>query len=124
MGRIPLKRRLRLRKKLRIRKRVYGTTDRPRLSVFRSLKHIYAQIIDDTMGKTLVSVSTLHPLFKKEVVEKKETKKEKAKRVGIILGKIALEKGIKEVVFDRNGFKFHGRVASLASGAREAGLKF
>lgn len=106
----------------RVRNKVYGTSQRPRLSVNRSLKEIYAQIIDDTTGKTLVSASTRD----KEIVNliAGKTKTEQAKIVGETLGKRALAKKIKEVVFDRGGYIYIGRVQALADGAREAGLKF
>ena len=106
----------------RVRNKVSGTQERPRLSVFRSLNHIYAQIIDDVKGNTLVSCSTLD----KQVAEmvKDLTKKEAAKVVGQEVAKRALEKGITEVVFDRGGYIYTGRVECVADGAREAGLKF
>ncbi len=112
----------RLKRKKRIRKNIFGNQDRPRMSVFRSSKHIYAQIIDDTQGTTLVSASTLD----KEFVEgKTEGKKaEIAKAVGTLVGKRALDKGISKVVLDRNGFLYHGRIKALSDGAREAGLNF
>ena len=112
----------RLKRHERVRNKVSGTAERPRLSVFRSLNHIYAQIIDDVAGKTLVACSTLD----KQVVErvKELTKKEAAKVVGTEIAKRALEKGITEVVFDRGGYIYTGRVESVADGAREAGLKF
>lgn len=103
-----------------VRKRVHGTTAKPRLSVFRSNTHISAQIIDDVAGKTLASASSQI----KEVVEKKGTKKEQATLVGKILAEKAKSAGIETVVFDRNGYLYHGRVKSLADGAREGGLKF
>ncbi|QEK11183.1 50S ribosomal protein L18 [Crassaminicella thermophila] len=107
---------------LRIRNKVSGTPERPRLSIYRSLNNMYAQIIDDVKGHTLVSASTLD----KEVKEKvsKGGNKEAAKLVGEIVAKRALEKGINAVVFDRGGYIYHGRVKELAEGAREAGLKF
>lgn len=106
----------------RVRNKVYGTSQRPRLSVNRSLKEIYAQIIDDTTGNTIVSASTRD----KEIVNliAGKTKTEQAKIVGETLGKRALAKKIKEVVFDRGGYIYIGRVQALADGAREAGLKF
>ena len=112
----------RLKRHQRVRNKVSGTAERPRLSVFRSLNHIYAQIIDDVKGNTLVSCSTLD----KQVAEmvKDLTKKEAAKVVGQEVAKRALEKGITEVVFDRGGYIYTGRVESVADGAREAGLKF
>ncbi len=112
----------RLKRKKRIRKNIFGTQERPRLSVFRSSKHIYAQIIDDTKGSTLVSASTLDREFKESRQEGK--KKEIAKSVGSLIGKRALDKGITKVVLDRNGFLYHGRVKELSNGAREAGLNF
>jgi len=112
----------RLKRKKRIRKNIFGTQDRPRMSVFRSSKHIYAQIVDDTCGATLVSASTLDRDFKENKVEGK--KAEIAKSVGSLIGKRALDKGITQVVLDRNGFLYHGRIKELSNGAREAGLKF
>ena len=112
----------RLKRKKRIRKNIFGSQDRPRMSVFRSAKHIYAQIIDDTAGTTLVSASTLDKEFKDNPVEGK--KAHVAKAVGSLIGKRALDKGISQVVLDRNGFLYHGRIKSLADGAREAGLNF
>ena len=112
----------RLKRHERVRNKVSGTADRPRLSVFRSLNHIYAQIIDDTQGKTLVAASTLDKAVAESV--KELTKKEAAKVVGQEIAKRALEKGITEVVFDRGGYIYTGRVANVADGAREAGLKF
>ncbi len=107
----------RLKNKARIRKKVDGSTERPRLSVFRSGRHIYAQIVDDSVGRTLVSYST---------VEAKLNTKNlgSAKQVGQELGKRALSKNIKSVVFDRSGYVFHGRIKAVAEGAREAGLSF
>ncbi|RLA79387.1 MAG: 50S ribosomal protein L18 [Deltaproteobacteria bacterium] len=118
------KRRLsgRLRRKLRIRKKISGTPERPRLCVYRSLKHMYAQIIDDTVGHTLVSASTLDKELRGKL--SKTGNIEAAKEVGRLVAKRALEKGIKKVVFDRNGFLYHGRVKAVAEAAREAGLEF
>jgi len=115
-----VKRRLKI--KYRIRKKVFGTPERPRLSVYRSNKHIYAQLIDDEEGITIVTASTLS----KELKEKLEgkTKAEQAKLVGKLLSEKALKAGIKTAVFDRNGYKYHGRVKALAEGAREGGLIF
>ena len=107
------------RRKQRIRKKVEGTPERPRLSVFRSTKHNYAQVIDDTVAKTLVTVSTLH-----EGVSTDGKKSDAAKAVGVALAKVCKDKGIEKVVFDRNGFMYHGRVKALAEGAREGGLNF
>ncbi len=109
-------------RKVRIRKKISGTTDRPRLTVYKSLKHIYAQIIDDTVGKTIAFAGTTSKGLKDEVKEDK--KAEAAKKVGTAIAKSALEKGVKQVVFDRNGFDYHGRIAAVAQAAREAGLKF
>ncbi|MBV1816811.1 50S ribosomal protein L18 [Anaerosalibacter bizertensis] len=107
---------------MRARQKLTGTPERPRLNVYRSLDHIYAQIIDDTVGNTIVSASTLD----KELKDKldKTSNKEAAKLVGELVAKRAQEKGIKEVVFDRGGYIYHGRVKELADAAREAGLKF
>jgi large subunit ribosomal protein L18 len=110
------------RRKLRIRRRVSGTEERPRLTVFRSAKHIYAQVIDDVAGKTLAHVSTLHAEVKKGIGE--SDKSDAAKQVGTALAKALLAKGVDKVVFDRNGYLFHGRIKALADAAREAGLKF
>lgn len=107
---------LRERRHFKIRKRITGVADKPRLAVFRSSKHIYAQIIDDTKGQTLVSAS--------DIKAENGSKLEKAFEVGKILSKKAVEKGIKEVVFDRGGFLYHGRIQKLAEGARGGGLKF
>ena len=103
-----------------IRKRVAGDADRPRLSVYRSLNHIYAQVIDDATGKTLASASTLSA----ELKDGKGKKSELAKEVGKLVAKKCVEKQIEAVVFDRNGFNYHGRIAAVAEGAREGGLKF
>lgn len=112
----------RLRRHLRVRKNVYGTSQRPRLDVFRSEKHIYAQIINDDLGSTLVAASSLD----KELSDKIScgSNKEAAKAVGELVAKKAIEKGIKQVVFDRGGYIYHGRVKELAEAAREAGLDF
>lgn len=106
----------------RVRKKVFGTPERPRLNVFRSLKHIYAQIIDDTTGHTLVAASTLDPALKGKL--KYGGNKEAARAVGSLIAEKALAKGIKKVVFDRGGYIYHGRVKELAEAAREAGLEF
>ena len=105
----------------RVRAKVEGTTSRPRLCVFRSLNHIYAQVIDDLKGHTLASASTLDPEIKSETVGKVKTGK--AELVGSVVAKRALSKGINQVVFDRGGYKYHGRVKALAEAARQAGLK-
>ena len=112
----------RLKRHERVRSKISGTPERPRLCVFRSLSHIYAQIIDDVAGNTLVSCSTLDKAVAESV--KELTKKEAAKVVGTEIAKRALEKGITEVVFDRGGYIYTGRVECVADGAREAGLKF
>jgi large subunit ribosomal protein L18 len=114
------KKNLRARRKVHIRKRVEGITGRPRLSVYRSLNHIYAQVIDDVSGKTLASASTLSA----ELKDAKGKKKEQAKEVGKLVAKKCQEAKIEAVVFDRNGFMYHGRIAAVAEGAREGGLKF
>jgi large subunit ribosomal protein L18 len=112
----------RLKRKRRIRKKIAGTPQRPRLSVFRSARHIYAQIINDSEGRTLMAASTVETRAKE--APKFENKIAAAKFVGKLIGERALEIGIKEVVFDRNGFLYHGRIKSLSEGAREAGLIF
>lgn len=118
----PVKNEARLRKHLRVRKKVKGTSERPRLNVFRSLNHIYAQVIDDTTGTTLAAASTLDEAIKGTV--KSGGNKEAAKAVGKLVAEKAAEKGIKAVVFDRGGYIYHGRVKELAEAAREAGLDF
>jgi large subunit ribosomal protein L18 len=113
----------RLRRKKSIRKKVFGFSERPRLCVFRSARHIYSQIINDATGQTLVSASTLTAELSEDL--KKTTGNVKAsKQVGVLLAKKAIAKGIKQVVFDRNGFLYHGRIKALADAAREAGLEF
>ncbi len=109
-------------RKARIRRKISGTAARPRLTVYKSLKHMYAQLVDDTTGQTLVSVGTTSKALKSEV--KEDAKRDAAKKVGAALAKAALAKGIEAVVFDRNGFDYHGRVEAVAAAAREAGLKF
>ena len=113
---------IRVKKHHRMRNRISGTTQRPRLCVFRSNNHMYAQIIDDTVGQTLVSASTLEEEVKGKV--EKTNNVEAAAYLGTVIGKRAVEKGIKEVVFDRGGFIYQGKVAALADAAREAGLEF
>jgi large subunit ribosomal protein L18 len=113
----------RIRRHIRIRKKIAGTAERPRLSVFRSLHHIYAQIIDDIQGVTLVSASTLEPEIRQKVSDKGGNI-EAAKLIGAAIAQKALDKGIKQVVFDRGGQIYHGRVQALASAARESGLEF
>ncbi len=112
----------RIRRHKRIRKKVRGTLERPRLSVYRSLNHMYAQIIDDSRGNTVVAVSTLDEDFASEKGHKGNVSM--AKKVGQLIAKRAMEKGLKKVVFDRGGYLYHGRVKALAEGAREAGLEF
>jgi large subunit ribosomal protein L18 len=109
-------------RKASIRKRVNGLPERPRLSVFRSLKHIYAQVVNDATHETIAAASTLDKGVKGELTGAK--KKDQAKKVGQAIAKLCLAKGVDKVVFDRNGFIYHGRVSALADGAREAGLKF
>ena len=113
---------VRVKKHRRQRNRYSGTAERPRLAVFRSNNHMYAQIIDDTVGKTLVSASTLQSDVKAEL--EKTNNVDAAAYVGTVIAKRALEKGIDTVVFDRGGFLYHGKVQALADAAREAGLKF
>ncbi len=112
----------RIRRHGRVRAKVEGTADRPRLCVFRSLNHIYAQVIDDTQGYTLVSASTIDP----EIVSAKtgKAKAAEAALVGSLIAKRALQKGITQVAFDRGGYRYHGRVKALAEAARQEGLKF
>ena len=110
----------RFRIKKRVRKIVEGTAARPRMSVFRSNKEIYVQLIDDLSGKTLIAASSMS----KDFADKKMSHLEKAKQVGKLIAERAVEAGISAVVFDRNGYLYHGRVKSLAEAAREAGLKF
>ncbi len=112
----------RARRKLRIRSKISGSEARPRLSVFRSAKHIYAQVVDDVSGKTLATACTLSRDLKSTLGE--DTKSDAARKVGALLAKICLEKKIDKVVFDRNGYLYHGRVKALADAAREAGLSF
>ena len=106
----------------RVRKKISGTPERPRLCVYRSLNHIYAQVIDDVAGNTLVSASTLDPQLKDKLSE--VDKKGASKLVGQLVAERAKAKGIETVVFDRGGYLYHGRVKALAEGAREGGLKF
>ena len=110
------------RRKARIRKKISGSTERPRLSVFRSARHIYAQVVDDTGGGTLAAASTLSPDLKGTL--ESDSKIGAAKKVGALIAKMCLERKVEKVVFDRNGFLYHGRVKALAEAAREAGLSF
>ena len=112
----------RLRRKKRMSSKVKGTSERPRLNIFKSARHIYAQVIDDGTGKTLVAASTLSAELKGQDLGKGKT--EAAKKVGVLVAEKALAAQIKKVVFDRNGFLYHGRIKALAEGARERGLDF
>lgn len=121
MAKTAIKKITRMKRQVRVRKKVLGTTDRPRLNVFKSARHIYAQIIDDTHGSTLVAASTLSESAKDftncgNILA--------ASFVGKEVARLALDKGISSVVFDRNGFLYHGRIKALADAAREAGLNF
>jgi large subunit ribosomal protein L18 len=109
------------RRKLRIRRKISGTAEKPRLSVFRSAKHIYAQVVDDAAGKTLAHFSTLSKDVRDGIKESNKTAA--AKAVGSAVAKALLAKGVKKIVFDRNGYLYHGRIKALADAAREAGLK-
>ena len=122
MGTLNPRTQARLKRKKRIRKNLIGTTDRPRLCVFRSAKHIYAQLIDDSLGQTLVTASSIEKNMRQD--SKAKNKVAAATAVGKMIGQRALEKGVKQVVFDRNGFLYHGRIKAVSEGAREAGLKF
>lgn len=113
---------IRKRKHLRVRKKVFGTPERPRLSVYRSLNHLYAQVIDDTRGVTLAAASTLSPEIKEQVNGRKNI--EAARIVGRLIAEKAKAQGITKVVFDRGGNLYHGRIAALADAAREQGLEF
>ena len=113
---------VRVKKHMKIRNRFSGTASRPRLAVFRSNNHMYAQIIDDTVGHTLVAASTLEKDVKAEL--EKTNNVDAAAYLGTVIAKRAIEKGIKEVVFDRGGFIYQGKIAALADAAREAGLEF
>ena len=113
----------RLRRKKRVRKKIWGTTERPRLCVFRSSKHIYAQIIDDSAGKTVLGLSSLTKALAPEIGKSGGNKKGAA-AVGAAVADVALKKNIKRVVFDRNGFLYHGRLKAFSEAAREHGLEF
>jgi len=113
---------MRKRRHIRVRKKLAGTAERPRLNVYRSLAQIYVQVIDDNAGHTLTSVSTLDSEVKLRLEGLNKT--EQAKIVGTVIGERAVAKGVKQVVFDRGGYRFHGRVKALAEAAREAGLEF
>lgn len=112
----------RLRRKVHIRKRVHGSAEMPRLTMFRSSKHMYAQVIDDVSGRTLAAASTLDKALRDQLGDLK--KLDRAKKVGELVAERALEAGVNKVVFDRNGFLYHGRVKALADGAREKGMQF
>ncbi len=122
MGSLSLKKKVHLKRKRRIRKKIVGTPERPRLSVFRSSKHISAQVIDDTHGHTMASASSMEKVVREQ--PKFDNKISVATFVGKLLGERAIEKGVQKVVFDRNGFLYHGRVKAVSVGAREAGLEF
>ncbi len=122
MGKTNPRQKARFRRKLRIRKKVFGTKERPRLSVFRSNRYIVAQIIDDEQGMTIVAASSMASDLKDKTVEGGKTAA--AKEVGKLIAARAREKGIEQVVFDRGGYLYHGRVKALAEGAREGGLVF
>ena len=113
----------RFKKKARIRKKIFGTSERPRFTVYRSMNHVYAQIIDDVSGKTLAASSTMSKDLREELKAVKSPT-EICKKVGAVAAKKALEKNIKQVVFDRNGYLYHGKIKALADAAREAGLDF
>ncbi len=117
------KTRMRRRRQMRIRKRLLGTADRPRLTIFRSLKHIQAQLIDDVNGRSLMGISSNAPQLKDQL-RTIEGKCHKSREVGKALAERALDAGISQVVFDRAGYLYHGRVKALAEGAREGGLNF
>ena len=122
MGFVNRRTELRARRKNRIRKRIFGTSERPRLTVYRSVRHIYTQIVDDTQGITLASASTMEKDIRE--TQKFENKRAAANYIGKLIAERASAKGIKAVVFDRNGFLYHGRVKAVSDGAREAGLDF
>jgi large subunit ribosomal protein L18 len=122
MGTLNLRTQSRIKRKKRIRKRVIGTSERPRLCVFRSAKHIYAQVIDDTRGHTLTAASTVEKSIKKG--SEKGGKIAAANQIGKLIAERAIQQGINKVVFDRNGFLYHGRLKAVSDGAREGGLEF
>ncbi len=123
MNKLELKKRRVERRKRHIRHKIFGSIERPRLTVFRSLNHIYAQIINDVTSETLVAASSLDKDVR-ELIKPDTKKTDRSKLVGAVLAKRAVEKNIKKVAFDRNGFLYHGRVKALADGARENGLDF
>ena len=116
------KRKARIKRKKRIRKRVHGTPDRPRLSVFRSKNHIYAQLIDDSSGHTMAAASSVEKVVKEN--PENNNKISAAIYIGKVIAERAIGNGVKKIVFDRNGFLYHGRVKAVSDGAREAGLEF
>lgn len=122
MGSIDIRKQARIKRKKRVRKKIQGTLERPRLSVFRSSKQIYAQLIDDTHGNTIVSVSSMEKVVKDH--QKFENNIEKAVFLGKLIGERALKKGFSKVVFDKNGYLYHGRIKAVSEGARQAGLVF
>jgi large subunit ribosomal protein L18 len=122
MDRHSEKRRKRIRRHRRVRRRVFGTPERPRLAVFRSLRHTYAQVIDDTAGRTLAAASTQSPELRDAI--ERGGNCDAARAVGKRLAEKAIAHGVRAVVFDRGGYKYHGRVRALAEGAREGGLAF
>jgi len=122
MGSVDIKRQARIKRKKRIRKNMTGTPQRPRLSVFRSARHVYAQIVDDTRGATVVAASSVEKAVKSQ--PQFENKIAQAMHIGQLIAERAAEKGIKKVVFDRNGFLYHGRIKAISDGARKAGLDF
>jgi len=122
MGSLAVRKQARMKRKKRIRKNIFGSKERLRLSVFRSSRHIYAQIVDDTCGDTIAAASSLEKAVQEQ--PKFDNKIAVANYVGKLLGERAVGKGLKKVVFDRNGFLYHGRVKAVSDGAREAGLDF
>ncbi len=114
----------RLRRKERIRRKLSGTAERPRLTIYKSLKHIYAQVVDDVAGKTVAFASDLDPALKEELKAAKLKKTQVAEKVGALVAKKCQDAKVEQVVFDRNGFPYHGRVSAVADAARKAGLKF
>ncbi len=122
MGQMNARTEARLKRKRRIRKKILGTSDRPRLTIFRSARHIYAQLIDDTKGSTIVSASSIEESVKGG--QAFDSKKSQAVHIGKLIAERAISKGVKKVVFDRNGYLYHGRVKAISDGAREAGLEF
>ncbi|OPX20894.1 MAG: 50S ribosomal protein L18 [Desulfobacca sp. 4484_104] len=121
MAKLDRKQAARLKRKKRVRKKIFGSEHRPRLTVFKSAKHIYAQIIDDLHGKTLVAASTLSPELREKTANLKGS--DKARQVGVLLAQKAQQVGIQKVAFDRNGFLYHGRIKGLADSCREQGLQ-